>query len=343
MIELRLGAADLCRTRFGFSPLSEVAASLHMLSAGLVHPLHRPWSGGMRRAFAEADVELLKAVVPARRDLADFLFAGVRGRTTTIEGQLDVVRAMSPEAVRTDFAKVWEGGPLPPVLERALDEGAAGVHRLADALRGYWEAVIAPHWPRLRTVLEADVSHRARLLVEGGAEALMADLHPEVALSGGVLSIDKPHCDPAARDLTGQGLLLVPSVYVWPHLIVIGEVTEHQPTLVYAVRGIAHVWQDGAPREAEDDALAALLGRTRAALLRRLGAPLSPTALAGLLGQSPSSACQHLAVLRRSGLVRSWRQGREVLYERTALATALLAAGSEAACAPTPLRRGRPD
>jgi DNA-binding transcriptional ArsR family regulator len=48
-----------------------------------------------------------------------------------------------------------------------------------------------------------------------------------------------------------------------------------------------------------------------------------------VLGQSPSSASQHLAVLRRSGLATAHRRGREVLYLRTPLATSLLAGGSE--------------
>jgi DNA-binding transcriptional ArsR family regulator len=50
------------------------------------------------------------------------------------------------------------------------------------------------------------------------------------------------------------------------------------------------------------------------------------------IGQSPPSISQHLSVLRRSGLVTSWRSGRSVLYRRTTLASSIVeASGSSAA------------
>jgi DNA-binding transcriptional ArsR family regulator len=37
----------------------------------------------------------------------------------------------------------------------------------------------------------------------------------------------------------------------------------------------------------------------------------------------------HLGVLRRAGLLTSWRAGRRVLYQRTPLATSIIAASSD--------------
>jgi DNA-binding transcriptional ArsR family regulator len=59
----------------------------------------------------------------------------------------------------------------------------------------------------------------------------------------------------------------------------------------------------------------------------------STTELSLKLGQSPSSVSQHLSVLRRSGLVTSWRSGRRVLYRRTDLATSIVEANSVAPAA----------
>ncbi|MGH8777131.1 MAG: hypothetical protein ACRDWI_18950 [Jiangellaceae bacterium] len=42
MIELRLSPSDLSNVRFAYSPLAEVAESLHMLAAGRIDPMHRP-------------------------------------------------------------------------------------------------------------------------------------------------------------------------------------------------------------------------------------------------------------------------------------------------------------
>jgi DNA-binding transcriptional ArsR family regulator len=67
--------------------------------------------------------------------------------------------------------------------------------------------------------------------------------------------------------------------------------------------------------------------RLRAAILSCLALPKSTTDLARELGQSAPSVSFHLSVLRRNGLVTSWRSGRRVLYRRTPLASGLLAGG----------------
>jgi DNA-binding transcriptional ArsR family regulator len=128
------------------------------------------------------------------------------------------------------------------------------------------------------------------------------------------------------RESSGQGLLLVPSVFTWPKLVV-STTTPGQARLIYGARGVARLWEPDHEPEADDDPIGALLGRTRAAILWRLDLPHTTTQLARALGQSPSAISQHLAVLRRTALVTSWRSGRSTLSRRTPLATSLLYAG----------------
>jgi DNA-binding transcriptional ArsR family regulator len=327
VIEFRLGPADLCRTRFAYSPLAELTAGLHALSSGAVHPLHRPWLNVSRAELRAHDVALLRTVVPPRPQLAEFLYGSLHGRDTTIDDQLDAVAELPVDQLRADLVDVWAPAPLPPLLEEVLADGAAGARRIADALRACWTATIGPHWPRLRSVLDADVAYRAERLTHGGSEAMLADLHPQVRLVGDTVRIEKRFDH--RRDLTGQGLILVPSIFTWPRVIVAGE-EPNQPSLTYAARGIASTWDDGETTAAEDP-LAALIGRTRATILRLLDVPHSPTQLAARLDQSPSSASQHLTVLRRSGLATARRQGRQMLYRRTPLADGLLASGADSA------------
>ena len=52
---------------------------------------------------------------------------------------------------------------------------------------------------------------------------------------------------------------------------------------------------------------------------------MSTTQVARSVGQSAGSVNQHLAVLRESGMVTSWRSGRSVLYRQTALGGSLVA------------------
>jgi len=87
---------------------------------------------------------------------------------------------------------------------------------------------------------------------------------------------------------------------------------------------VAELWQQ--PQAEQTDPLAALVGRTRATLLATLGLPRTTTQLAEQLDLSPAAVSQHLKILKDTALVTARRRGRMVLYQRTAAATALLAA-----------------
>ena len=90
---------------------------------------------------------------------------------------------------------------------------------------------------------------------------------------------------------------------------------------IYPARGIGTLWESG---PTTPEALAALVGKTRAALLTALDAPRSTTEIARRLGVSAGGASQHLGVLKDGGLVVGRRDGRSVLYVRTQLADALV-------------------
>ena len=88
-----------------------------------------------------------------------------------------------------------------------------------------------------------------------------------------------------------------------------------------------------------EGALEELIGRRRAALLRSLERPASTQALALRTGWSAGGVeLPHLGVLRRTGLVVRRREGREVVYSRTAAGDAL--ASSEQVF-PTPGPKGQ--
>jgi len=189
---------------------------------------------------------------------------------------------------------------------------------LAEAIWDYWDAVIAPHWPRMCGVLEGDVSHRLTRLVSDGLFGLLADLHPDVALDGHLLNIDKPQH--ATARFTASEMTLVPSVFVWP-TVVLDDGVEGTFAVTYPARGVGQLWEGlGEMITSDGDSLANLLGRTRAAVLGLTAVPTSTTAIAHELGQSPSTISQHLSVLREAGLVDARRSGKSVLYSQTPLA-----------------------
>jgi DNA-binding transcriptional ArsR family regulator len=209
------------------------------------------------------------------------------------------------------------------VLRPLLADTATQLPRLAAVMERYWNLAIAPHWDAIRTVLEADILHRARRLTASGGIEAFADLHPRVRFEGESLRVE--HAYDASVDLDGRGLLLVPAAFVWPRVSAMID-PPWQPALIYPPRGVATLWEP-APNF---HALGALLGRMRACILRELDAPISTTGLARRLDASPAGVSAHLKVLRRAGLAAPQRAGRSVLYARTAAGDALLrAAGGD--------------
>ncbi|MCW6003299.1 helix-turn-helix domain-containing protein [Micromonospora sp. CPCC 205371] len=321
---MRMGVADVARMRFALSPLAEVIESLYQLSSRRVSSPHRSWLESTRDGLRGVDMALLRAVVPAGAYVADFLFAAATD-ASAIDEQLRLVAETPPARLRADVEAVWERESVPAPARELCAEGTAGARRLADTLWRYWSVAIEPHWREIRAVLEDDVAYRAGRLTGGGVDALLSSLHPEISVRDEVLQIDKPRHS-VEHDLAGDGLLLMPSVFAWPGLVV-DKAPDRPASLVYACRGVGTLWGGGSPNALDDDALGALLGHSRAAILNCLAVPRSTTELARELGQSAPSVSFHLSVLRRSGLVTSWRSGRRVLYRRTPLASGLVAAG----------------
>lgn len=320
MIELRLTVEDVAQTRFAVSPLLEAVMSFRALREPARHALHLPWVRRARAALVGVDLDLLAALVPGPGYLPDFLSPPPTTPLPELADELAAVAAVPPDRVRTEVGWVYEGRAVPRILRPLVDDPAAGLPALVDALAAYWDAALAPVWPRVRAVLEGDVFHRATRLTTGGAAALFADLHPQVVWRGDRLRIDRPH--DADAEPGGRGVLLVPSAFCWPDVAVTLD-PPWQPTIAYSPRGVAGLWDEGEP---DPGALGELLGRTRARVLAELGTPATTTEVARRLGASPAGISEHLGVLRRSGLVAAHRSGREVRYARTATGDALVTA-----------------
>ncbi|MFC7247536.1 ArsR/SmtB family transcription factor [Catellatospora aurea] len=89
------------------------------------------------------------------------------------------------------------------------------------------------------------------------------------------------------------------------------------------VRQAARIW--GEPAGPSHASLAALLGRTRAAVLEVVAAgPVSTGALARRVNVSAPSASQHATALRAANLIASQRVGASMLHSVTPLGWSLL-------------------
>jgi DNA-binding transcriptional ArsR family regulator len=324
MSELRMAPGDLTQLRFAYSPLEEAINSLHMLHTGQVHPLHRRWAETAREQLRDLDTTLLRAIVsPQSAVLSPPL--DLNG-ANTIERQLQLLADWPASLLRAELEGVWHGLPMPAAARQVIADGPAGARRVAAALGAYWNAAIAPHWDQMRAVLDAEIAYRARRATLGGICALLNDLHPQLQLRQSVICINQT-CN-RDYDLEGKGLLLIPSVFAGPQLM-FDPGSLGLPSLVYRPRGLGTVWENNGTTPAAGDPLSALIGHARTAILRNAELPRTTTDLARELDLSGATISAHLSILKRCGMVTSWRSGRRVLYQRTPLASSILSAVSQ--------------
>lgn len=323
MVRFEVTAADLLRSRFGLSPLFELDGLLRHLTGLADRPLPGGWGARVgarfRRLRQETALDAVLALQSARHG-AGFVAPPPLGLAQTVDDDLALVRATPPEVARREIAACLRPDAGPRV--RAVLGRDDVVDVLADTLAQAWRELLAPDWPRLRAICERDVLHRAGRLGAGGWEAALRDLHPRVRWRDGGIDVLAPDGGGPGETATpgGRGLLLVPSVFVWPRVAAHNE--EPWPcALIYPARGIAALWE--AAPAGPPEALAALLGATRARVLLALDEPAGTTQIARALDIAVGAAGDHLAVLRRAGLLDRARAGRVVLYRRTPLGDAL--------------------
>jgi DNA-binding transcriptional ArsR family regulator len=322
MIRYGFGRDDLLRTRFAVSPLFEIVWSAHILRRPSRAPLHRAWLAAARARLAGLDWSLLDWLANGYGHagyVPDFITPPPATPLADVDGELARVRMTPPERVALEVGWRFEERDVPDAVRPLLDDPAAGLDRLVDVMRAYWERAIEPWWPAIRAVLEADIVHRARRLTAGGTIEVFAGLHRAVRWRDGVVEVDRFTDHDVSLD--GRGLLLVPTVFAWPDVFAMVD-EPWQPALIYTPRGVGALWAP--PREPDPGALDALVGRRRAAILRALRAPATTQDLAARLHASPAGVSEHLGVLRRAGLVAPQRDGRRVLYARTAAGEQML-------------------
>lgn len=320
MLELRLDARDLAHTRFAVSPLWEVVASVRVLARGDGHAVHGSWVRRVHHRLDGVDWRALADLVPTKGHLLPgFLAPPPTTQTPDLDLELAALRAVPPAQVHAGVRALPQTSSA--TLHLLQKDPASGLARVAEAVTAYWEIALAPYWPRMLALLEGEIWHRARLLAADGARRLLNDLDPAVTWDGDRLLV--AHRRTAGRvTLAGRGLILAPSIFVWPRVTSI-VAPPWQPTLRYPPRGVATIWEQRArPAPA---ALARVLGHTRALLLTALEHPASTSALARTTGLSAGGVSQHLTALRDAGLVSGFRSGRFVLYARTRVAESLLA------------------
>ena len=154
--------------------------------------------------------------------------------------------------------------------------------RFARLLEGYWEDAFSAEWQRIELKLAAGIAAAGQTIVRDGIYRFLVELAPALRVDPAAqrFGIDVPHDHEVVLGADNP-LLLVPSVYVWPHV----RVNCDPPWPLILVYRAPHLV------ERKHQATAAELERA----LRALGAPARLRILT-LLGARPRST-QEIASL----------------------------------------------
>jgi DNA-binding transcriptional ArsR family regulator len=290
MLRLHFEPADRGRVIFGLAWHAETIASLQALRQPGRGPFLDRWGRAMRprvRGAAEALVD----AVPADGLVPDLFTPEWYSGMPTDRVIAELRQTQSPE-----------GAALLP---------------FSDALAAYQMRCMAPAMPTIGALLRAELAHRAHMVFTAGVDAVLATLGPGIRWDPPVLTVRAP-VNGDVR-LGGRGLRLVPSVF-WsrPGVIVAGY---RRPTLTYPLDPAP-----ASPPASRNDPLAALVGATRADVLRALVTGYGTGQLARELGVSASTASAHVTALREAGLAATMQTGRGVRHTLTPLGMQLLGA-----------------
>ncbi|WP_234344270.1 helix-turn-helix domain-containing protein [Streptomyces sp. NRRL F-5123] len=319
LLRLHFTESDLARTRIAYRPdaLWELVLSANLLGNREGRAVFDAWRTDSRarvRSLPAVHRQLIRLVAPPYSDFPDLLTppAGEAGIDAGIEAVLSTPRArLRRELLALGEVPIWAGP-----LVRGEPEA---VKALGQAMRSYFSVALEPCWNRVEAQVEADRMRRARAFLSGGIDAVLDSLRPCLRWRAPVLEAAYPQ----ERDiwLGGRGIVLIPSVFCWGTPVTLID-PELPPVVVYPVDRTGSWW---APAGEEDrrDGLAALLGPTRAALLRAAATGGAGGELARRSGCSSAVASYHLKVLREAGLVIALRDGPHVLYTATPTGHAL--------------------
>jgi DNA-binding transcriptional ArsR family regulator len=311
VLRINFTESDLTQIRLADEPdpMWEALLSLHLLQEQQATPRYAAWRSRVGGRF-DADLRPLLALAPPRGYSADFLTPDAAA--DGIEAGLDALRHTPAETFRTDLG-VLAGYTSQSYAGRfqALADGDRGAaHRLADKMARYHDLALRPYWMKIRGAVGAIRSSHAKELAAGGLGRLFGGLHPSMRWRDNVLELHGFVIDREIH-LNGRGLRLVPSFFCRQAPIVLRD-QSLPPVLVYPID--PDRVHPAPARPPSDGSLAALLGRTRAAILVATADGCTTTELARRLDISPATASHHASVLREAGLITTIRVGTSVLH-----------------------------
>lgn len=300
---------DLLRTRFAVAPAPLLELGMAVATLRRDDAVFARWN---RRASLPREALPLFQLIPP--SAAGPLF--VDPVSEGLDDGLDKVLSTPHAYARDEILRACR--PTPWTRGLVAREGDAW-RTLEVALRGAYDALIHREWARICASFHADLAWRRLILSREGISAALAGVYPGSRWNGATLEIDVP--EDSEHVPGGRGVTLMPST-VWTGRPMVGTHPDGSALLVYpAFTPLPLVEIESG------DALGALLGRTRAAILEVLVENRTTSELASGLGISAASASVHAKTLRKAGLIVTRRAGKAVTHVATPLGLDLLRQG----------------
>jgi DNA-binding transcriptional ArsR family regulator len=321
VLRIHFTEVDLARVRVAGEPdpMWEVLSTLHRLQSrggrGQFAAWYRTTRAGLHAAGLARPVrEVLFALYPLGPYLPDFLTPAES--EDGLDAGLDGLLRLPRREILTELQLLHRFHAPPawaPGLAR-LDER----RELTELISRFHAVAVAPFAERMDSGIVAHRGLLARVLLADGVEGLLSSLGPRMRWRRPVLEVDYR----TDRDLhlQGRGLRLVPTYFSWGTPVALAN-PDLPPILSYPLSRPT-VPEEALPGDAVP--LRALLGGTRARVLRCVADGLTTGELAQAAGVSLSAASRHATVLRDAGLTTSQQVGPTVLHTLTPLGAALL-------------------
>jgi DNA-binding transcriptional ArsR family regulator len=315
---------DLARTSVASTadPFWEMVLSgfrLHESNRDLVF---QPWIQRLRsnRRLAgplRSGARILSALAPKGPYFPDFItpFEAREG----LNSGLDAVLSTPRSELSAQLARLNAIAPIPQWIKPLADGDRESRALLRSGLTDYYKAAIEPYEDLIHGAIDADRTRRAHHFLDNGIEGMLAGIGPVMRWRPPVLEVD--HAVEQDLHLRGRGLRLVPSFFCGRTACTLAD-PDFPPVLIYPI-DLDCRWAQAASA-GNHRSLDALIGTTRADILRAINLGATTTELARRVDTSPGSVSRHTSVLRQAGLITTQRDRNAMVHTLTRLGADLL-------------------
>jgi DNA-binding transcriptional ArsR family regulator len=319
--------ADLARTRLKLEIdlMWEIVSSVQILQHADGELSFAPWRRQMRERVSRdgalrAAVQTLMTVAPHATYFPDFLTPTLD--VSDIDMGAEAVLSTPSRRLRKEISRIQPtGSPAARWLDELARGKSAALRHLRQALHVYFRSLIEPHLRLIDNGLQIECASGIQRYLRTGPEGLLGALGPTANWQPPVLAVDYPH----DRDLhlDGRGLVLIPCYFGLHHPVALAD-PQLRPVLVFPIRTESRLLSGG---RSSGDHVSALLGATRATILRSALNSSTTTRLAKLAGVAPATISHHTSVLRDAGLITTDRHENFATHLITPLGLKVLTSG----------------